>query len=177
MDQNGIGYFDWMDLITNTYDDALQKAHVDLKFGDNRALRNKELDFASGEWERIKFFKQRLPNTDDLCHVLDRFVDRMPEMEYGHRREYRLAVAHEVAVDRWLKGKVFAPEDRKYILDRERYLAEEYFNNDRELGQYIETDYEGYKRISLQRLFIRFLDIYDDFYRCYEIRKDKVNKP
>jgi hypothetical protein len=123
MDQNGISYFDWMDLITNTYDDALQKAHVDLKFGDNRALRNKELDFASGEWERIKFFKQRLPNTDDLCHVLDRFVDRMPEMEYGHRREYRLAVAHEVAVGRWLKGKVFAPEDRKYILDRERYLV------------------------------------------------------
>lgn len=131
MDQNGIGYFDWMDLITNTYDDALQKAHVDLKFGDNCALRNKELDFASSEWERIKFFKQRLPNTDDLCHVLD----------------------------------------------RERYLAEEYFNNDRELGQYIETDYEGYKRISLQRLFVRFLDIYDDFYRCYEKRKDKVNKP
>lgn len=130
MDQNGIGYFDWMDLITNTYDDALQKAHVDLKFGDNRTLRNKELDFASGEWERIKFFKQRLPNTDDLCHVLDRFVDRMPEMEYGHRRKYRLSVAHEVAVDRWLKGKVFATEDRKYILDRERYLAEEYFNND-----------------------------------------------
>ena len=148
MDQNGIGYFDWMDLITNTYDDALQKAHVDPKFGDNRALRNKELDFASSEWERIKFFKQRLPNTDDLCHVLDRFVDRMPAME-----------------------------DRKYILDRERYLAEEYFNNDRELGQYIETDYEGYKRISLQRLFVRFLDIYDDFYRCYEIRKDKVNEP
>lgn len=41
MDQNGIGYFDWMDLIINTYDDALQKAHVDLKFGNNRALRNK----------------------------------------------------------------------------------------------------------------------------------------
>lgn len=174
MDGSGISYFNWMELITNTYDDALQKAHVDLKFGDNNALRNKELDFASAEWERIKFFKQRLPNTDDLCVVLERFVDRMPEMEYGHRREYRLAVAHEVAVDHWLVGKVFAPVDRKYILDRERHLAEDYFDHDRELGEYIETDYVSYKRISLQRLFTQFLDIYDDFYRCYEIRKDRV---
>lgn len=170
----GYSYSDWMHLLTNAFDHALHEAHVDLKFGDNAALRNKELDYCSSEWERIKFFEQHIPNTDDLCRVIDRLVNRMPEMEWGHRREYRLAVVHEVAVEHWLIGKVFAPEDRKYILDRERYLAEEYFNNDRELGQYIETDYEGYKKIVLHRLFLHFLDIYDDFYRCYEIRKDKV---
>ncbi|ATO43040.1 hypothetical protein ATO00_07940 [Loigolactobacillus coryniformis subsp. coryniformis] len=95
LNEDGFSYDHWMDLLTNASDHTLVESRIDLNYGDNRLLRNQQLDHASAEWERIKFFEQHEPNVDDLIKTIDYFVAELPQFEYGKRREFRLALEHE----------------------------------------------------------------------------------
>lgn len=171
-DQDGYTYDQWMWLLTSAIDHVLRDEQVDLNYQDNRSLRNKELDYISAEWERIKFFNQHLPNVDDLTNTVNHFIQNIPLFKRGQRREFRLAIEHLEHVKSWLaNGKQFNREDLNYILDRELYLAEQYFDQDDKFDLYSEMDYFTYKKIRLKEIFSRFIRDYPDFYATYEIKK------
>ncbi|MFC6169255.1 hypothetical protein ACFQ4L_01615 [Lapidilactobacillus mulanensis] len=172
-DQDGYTYDKWMWLLTAAIDHVLRDEHVDLDYQDNRGLRNKELDYLSSEWERIKFFDQHLPNVVDLTNTANHFIQNIPLFKRGQRREFRLAVNHQETVSAWLSSsnKKFNKEDLDYILGRELYLAEQYFENDDKFDLYSDMDYLTYKKFRLKEIFSRFLKDYPDFYQTYEIKK------
>lgn len=172
MVEDGYSYDYWMWLLTNAIDQALRDEKIDLDYRDNRALRDKELDYISTEWERIKFFEQHLPNVADLTLTTEHFIKNIPLFQRGQRREFRLALKHETQVKAWLADKAFHKVDYDYILDRERYLAEQFFDQDETFDLYTQTDYENYKKFRLQTIFQRFLKDYPDFYQPYELRKE-----
>ncbi|MBW4801836.1 hypothetical protein Lcor42L_03515 [Loigolactobacillus coryniformis subsp. torquens] len=169
LNEDGFSYDHWMDLLTNAIDHTLVESRIDLNYGDNRLLRNKQLDHASAEWERIKFFEQHEPNVDDLVKTIDYFVAELPQFEFGKRREFRLALEHEQNVKEWLGNTKFREADRQYILDRELHLAEEFFTSDDKYDIYSELDYRGYTQVRLRQLFDRFRNDYPEFYQCYEL--------
>lgn len=164
-DEEGFSYDSWMQMLTYAIDNTLKEAKVDLDYGDNRYLRNKELNFVSSEWERIKFFEQHLPTVDDFEKMASHFVDQLPLFTHGQRREFRLALAHEENVKEWLGTTKFSEQDRQYILDRERYLAEHFFEDDDKYQLYEDSvDFNDYTQIRLRQIFARFLNDYPGFY-------------
>lgn len=176
MQDDGFSYDHWLWLLTTTIDQTLRDENVDLNYQDNRLLRDKELDYISAEWERVKFFERHLPTTENLTACIDHFVKNISLLKRGQRREFRLAIIHEEHVKEWLASKQFHKVDYQYILDCEQYLATQFFEQDTTFDLYTETDYENHKKFRLQAIFNRFLKNYPDFYQPYELRKDTTTK-
>lgn len=168
IDTEGYSYVAWLGLLTETLITTIKDEKIDLSYGDNQLLKKQITDHFSSTWERIHFFEQRLPNTDDLSTELEYLAAQLPTLKAGHRQEYLMADEHVIHVEEWLANKHFIKGDYDFIIGREHFMAEKFFLEDDMYDEYMAMDAADYVRLRLQTIFKRFLRDYPAYYKPYE---------